>query len=395
MVGDNVQKIPLTGAWAAYLGLAYNLYLLAHNAKIQKSLIERLKNRDQFPGAYYETYVAAAFIKAGFGLEFENEADGSKSHCEFTASYRKTSAKFSVEAKARLAGKLHADVGNQLCKALAKEANHTRVIFIDVNMPDGTGHQDSMAYLNEALGSIRSREGSLNVHCEPAPPAYVIVTNHSYQYNLETSNFRRSALAEGFKIPEFKVDAEFPNIRAVLKAREKHYEMLMLMDSVRDHYEIPATFDGEMPEFAFGEVVPRLLIGQTYLLPTGGQETVGELTAAFVDEDKKLICGAYRLQDGRSIIATHPMTNDEVSAYHSHPDTFFGVVQKQTGNISNYLEFFDFLYDTYGHAQKSKLLDWMKNHKDYEVLKEQTQEELAITFCERYVYSWMKTHNTQ
>ena len=80
-----VHSEPMTGAAAAYLGLAYNLYALDHNAELQRRLVERLKDRDQFPGALYETFVAASMLRAGFNLEFENESDGSTTHCEFTA----------------------------------------------------------------------------------------------------------------------------------------------------------------------------------------------------------------------------------------------------------------------------------------------------------------------
>jgi hypothetical protein len=393
-VPGQVHRALMTGAWAAYLGLAYNLYLLAHNAKIQESLVERLKNRDQFPGAYYETYVAAVFIKAGFELEFENEADGSMSHCEFTATYPKTGSKFSVEAKARAAGKSHADVGSQLYGALAKEANHTRVVFTDVNVPDNAGHQDSVPYLEEVLACLRGKEQSLTIRGEPAPPAYVIVTNHPYQYSIETPYRGLSALAEGFKIPDFKIDAEFANTRGALQSLERHYEIFNLMGSILDHYQIPSTFEGEIPEFAFGENTPKLLIGHKYLIPVNDKEMAGELVDVDIDEQKKLALGVYRLEDGRSIIASCPITDDELSAYQRNPDTFFGVYRRKTRKISNYLELFLFFYDTHRQADRSKLLDFMKDHSDYEVLKERTQEELAIIYCERLVDSMMKMSNT-
>ena len=97
-----------TGAVKAYLGLAYNLYLLAHNVELQDRFVKRLKDPLNFIGAYYETYVAAAFIKAGFRLDLENEADPSRSHCEFDATYPATGRRFSVEAKARQPGKANA-----------------------------------------------------------------------------------------------------------------------------------------------------------------------------------------------------------------------------------------------------------------------------------------------
>src|SRR5947199_10373148 len=53
-------------------------------------------------------------VRAGFDLEFEDETDSSRTHCEFTATFPSTGKKFSVEAKMRLPGKASVDVGNQL-----------------------------------------------------------------------------------------------------------------------------------------------------------------------------------------------------------------------------------------------------------------------------------------
>ena len=46
-----------------------------------------LRNVEQFYGANYETYVAAAFIKAGFKLKIEDEAKAGSTHVEFDALY--------------------------------------------------------------------------------------------------------------------------------------------------------------------------------------------------------------------------------------------------------------------------------------------------------------------
>jgi hypothetical protein len=119
---------------------------MKHNAKLQRVLIDRLKSIDEssFHGADYETFVAATFIKAGYEIEFENEQDGSATHCEFVASLPEILRKYSVEAKARFRGSVAADVDPKSLKlgvrdkieaALRKEANHTRVIFVDVNVP--------------------------------------------------------------------------------------------------------------------------------------------------------------------------------------------------------------------------------------------------------------------
>ena len=39
-----ISSAPTTGAVEAYLGLAYNLYLAAHNVEVQKDLLKRLMN---------------------------------------------------------------------------------------------------------------------------------------------------------------------------------------------------------------------------------------------------------------------------------------------------------------------------------------------------------------
>lgn len=295
----------MIGAIAAYISLAYNLYLLAHNIKIQTKLIERLKDKNSFWGAYYETYVAAAFIKAGFDLEFENEDDNYRKHCEFTATCRKTGNRYSVEAKSRQAGKDHAIISNQLYEALKKEANHKRVVFIDVNMPDDGDKEKNIKWLRESLESLRHKEDTLMIKRKPAPEAYIFVTNHPYHYNLDSTRYGWAGLAEGFKIPDFKVDTEYSNIRDALRLREKHADMEQLIKSLKDHYEIPSTFDGEIPEFAFNFANSRLFIGHKYTIPTNeGKEVVGELTAAWISETDKLVYGAYKLMDGNSIITT-------------------------------------------------------------------------------------------
>ena len=98
---DGFLSAPANGAMHSFLGLSYNLYLIAHNIALQEALIDRLKHPRSFWGALYETYVAASFIKAGFDIEFENEADSTSTHCEFIATHRQSGKHFSVEAKAR------------------------------------------------------------------------------------------------------------------------------------------------------------------------------------------------------------------------------------------------------------------------------------------------------
>lgn len=66
---------------SALLSFAYDLYTLENYSLLPERLVKRLQHRDQFQGARYETYVAAAFVRAGFVVTPEDERDVTSSHC--------------------------------------------------------------------------------------------------------------------------------------------------------------------------------------------------------------------------------------------------------------------------------------------------------------------------
>jgi len=45
------------------------------------------------------------------------------------------------------------------------------------------------------------------------------------------------------------------------------------------------------------------------------------------------------------------------------------------------------LYETYQKTPKEKLLEFLKDHPDFEKLQDESQEELAIIYCERMAYA--------
>lgn len=63
---DGIYQAEMTGAVRAYLGLAYDLYLCAHNAELPDLLLRRLRKPQTFEGALYEAYVIGCLAKAGF-----------------------------------------------------------------------------------------------------------------------------------------------------------------------------------------------------------------------------------------------------------------------------------------------------------------------------------------
>lgn len=385
----SIQSAPMTGAAAAYLGLAYNLYLLAHNASIQELLLKRLRIAELFWPALYETSVAAAFIKAGFALTLEDESDSTTSHCEFVATHRGTGKSFAVEAKARQRNKRNADVVNQLHSALKKVVAHTRIVFIDVNLDvRGKNTKDptiALPWLKESLDSLRRKEATLTIDGVLAPEAYVVLTSQPYEGFLNEPYVGLAFAGEGFKIPDFKCDSGFSSVREARLAHERHREVYDLLESMRTHQEIPMTFDGEIPEFAFGELaVPRLVIGGKYGVPgPDGGTVAGTLQTACVVEAKSEVTGVYRLEDGRQVIATCPLTPEELAAYRRHPDTFFGTYLRQGRVAETPLDLYEFFLESYGKTPKEGLLKLMEDHRDIESLHSLSQEELAKTYCER------------
>lgn len=380
---------PMTGAVSAYNRLAYNLYLIAHNGKdIQTRLIERLKNKDNFQGAFFETQVAAWMIKAGFELEFEDESDRQSKHCEFTATYMATGDKYSVEAKSREIesnNSSRAKVGRKLYEALEKKANHKRLIFLDLNKPLHTLEAAEIA-IDRAERIVSQSEG-LKINGDPAPAAYVCITNMNDQYALDTDALAMMISFRGFKIRDF-MGVDFPSLREAARARERHWPMFQLLKSIEEHREVPQTFGGELPSEVF---VPhprqRLLIDQFYAVHgPDGVEVNAKLMQATVLNDKAY-CILHDPATNKSWIGTFDMTPEELADYSKHPDTYFGVYQPQTRRVETAMEMFDFFADGYRQTPKERLMELLSNYPDQEGLRAMSQKELVELLAESYTMS--------
>lgn len=380
-----VVSAPHTGASMAFLGLAYNLYLLQHNEGVQSELIRRVKLDDManFYGAIYETYVAANFVKAGFDVEFENELDCSTSHCEFTAIHKETERKFSVEAKTiepKKKGKPR--VVTKLNAALRKEADYERIVFIDIGRP-AVNVGEAKKWLLNARNDIRKQEKTSSLNGVGLPKAYVILTNNSYWHDLQGHNFNFVALGEGFQIQGFKTDYQ-ATIHDALIEREKHKEIFDLFESMKKQSEIPSTFDGENPVLAFANPDDKnspLIIGHKYLVPFEGGEVIATLDHVIVDEKRKLAIGAYNVDGGGATILSCPLSDIEMAAYKKHPTTFFGKISPKT-ELKSPLEFYDWIYSQYKNTPKDRLLELMDEYPNKDELKNLSQEELLKIYCE-------------
>ena len=247
---NGISTAQLIGAIQAYMGLSYNLYLLAHNEELQHRLIERLKRMDQFPGAYYETFVFAWLIKAGFQIDFENEQDRSQSHTECIAIHKETGKKYNIEAKSisRLGAYgatanttsryIERSAIDQVARALKKKAAHTRIIFI--NLALSKDEVINLSWVQKIITMITNKETYFKIDNLPAPEAYIFFTNNPDHYHLEDKPHQKHLLSVGFKIPDFGYGK-----KVTIEACAKHKDLLQLVSSIAENDQIPSDFPSE------------------------------------------------------------------------------------------------------------------------------------------------------
>ena len=393
-VNANLRETTMDGTSRAFLGLAYDLFLCAHNVKTQELLIKRLRKRPTFGGALYEANVIGWFIRAGFTIEFEDKSDSNSTHCEFTATHGETGRKFSVEAKS-IADKssragdspLVPRVRHKLTEALKKKADHTRVVFIDLNRAEHLADGTPPAWEQTLHDEIAQCERDLTIDGAPAPPTYVIMTNRGYLHRLCETSWAEFAVVDGFRIPDFPIGKGCTTVLEMHRARERNIEMYWLTQAMVTGNPVPSTFDARPPEEAYSSVpIPRMRMGDSFEFEQDGQTKTGVLVDALVSEPEKVVYATLQV-DAQHAIITIPLTEVEMAIYRSNPETFFDVVKPINKPLTKPLEWFDFFAQTYMNAKKETLLEWMKDHPDIESLRSKSQTEVAEIYCDRLAAS--------
>lgn len=197
---DGTHFLLPNSATAAYLSFAYNVFLIESHSRLDESLIDRLKHRDQFQGARHEVFAEATCLRAGFVIEREDETDRSRRHAEFTAKHRPTGEVFSVEAKSKhrpgILGRpgvpepphrLNLRFGSLLNDALKKNPPHPLVIFLDSNLPlraarrlYGTEVGRPSPLMDSIIRRIRKEHGGVD------PYAMLVFTNMADHFSPAT-----------------------------------------------------------------------------------------------------------------------------------------------------------------------------------------------------------------
>ncbi len=379
---------PATGAVQAFLNVAYNLYLCAHNNVLPENMLVRMRNEKEFEGALYEVYVLASFLKAGFTIELEDESDSTTSHCEFAAKHSESGRAFSVEAKATTLtsdrsgpGEKPPRIRDKLYKALTKQAAFERIIFIELNRAEYASVNNLPGWLSVVDNELRQAE--IDFKIEGDPTAYVFVTNHNYMHWLDSPSQPAFQLAAGYKIPDFPpYKLGLCSMADLVAARTKHAEILQLLDGLNVYARVPSSFDDRTPEEFFGQI-DRPQIGQTFWIPNeNGLLVQGELISGQVIERDKHAWCQFKTDRGY-VLVTFPLTDAEMMAYSYSPETFFGIVQPRNRPITEPHQWYDFLYNTHKDTSKEILLQWVQHWEDFEELEKLDQASLAKVYCER------------
>ncbi len=186
-----------TGPLLAYLTFAYDLYVVAHNARLDNRLVERLKQMDQFQGARHELFAEATCLRASFKIEHEDEKDRSSRHAEVTATHLATGQTISVEAKSKhrpgVLGQAGArervdDVnlrfGHLLNDAVAKNPQRPLVVFLDMNMPFEAANRFLSSipphpFILRTLNRMRKEHGGRD------PITQLVITSHPGHYTKD------------------------------------------------------------------------------------------------------------------------------------------------------------------------------------------------------------------
>lgn len=385
------EQLP-TGALSAYMRLAYDLYSLQHSVRVEDLLLERIKSPRGFPGALFEVRVAASLIRAGFTLELEDETDRRTTHVEFVATHSKTGSKYSVEAKRREGERFK--LNKLLHSALAKHADHPRIVFVDTNDDRLGMHKYEGLPLPLAEARHQLSLYAMDPVSQDLPSAYVITTWAPEEHHLDSTRLPFGLLLLGFKIADLAAGPR--TLHEQVQIRRRHSAVFELIESMVKHQKIPATFDGTPSAYARGAPKSGLLIGERYeVAGADGSPVVAILEGGVVmPEQKAAVCIFLGPDEGR-FISTVPLSEIELQAYLEHPNTFFGALDRNADRkpLETAIDHFNFLWECYKDTKRELLLDWLKSAPDFDSLTLLSQEDLATHYCVRMAQSMMSSRH--
>jgi hypothetical protein len=365
--------------------------------ELQERLVARLKDIQQFQGAYYELVVANCLLRAGFELELEDEQDQSRKHCEFAARSKQTGKKYWIEAKMRsVAGVLGKSTSDStrssdptsrmtvhLREALAKPADDERMIFIDLNA-EPTGN-DVPSWLDKAVKRLESREVNLG----EGQAAYVFVTNMAFHWVPNAASPQRELLAHGLGISDFGKPG-MVRLSTSYRQKQKHIDAHRVIDAFKTFPQIPETFDGQPQSDALrSRDKERIRIGETYNFTDVDGGVTGTVTSAIANEVERKAYIAIATSSGQGMILTEEMSDAEIEDYKKYGEAFFGG-EKRHHKSKDIFELYEFLVNCYSKSSKEQLIELAADFPHLEELKNLDHGDLVLEVCEVWAGALVK-----
>lgn len=178
-----IKSGPRIGFLSGTLHLSYALYLIAHNDKIPKRLLDRLRVPATFMPAYYEALVGAAFAVAGFEIANAETKATSTPTPEFRALSKRSGKVYEVEAKRKdrwtaptgdvnseaFKKELKGYLRNQIYKASKKKLQNP-VFWLELSIPTLSTEADWRAVVANITSIVREAE-QMTIEGGPLSPA--------------------------------------------------------------------------------------------------------------------------------------------------------------------------------------------------------------------------------
>lgn len=191
--GVSEPRARQVGYGAAWFRFAYDLYTIRDNSKLETRLRARLMLPRDFQGARHELRVAGLCVAAGFELQFEDETDNERTHPEFVATDRFSSARIAVEARSRHRYGAHGFQGGTVIQpgenvsirgpvleAYKKQTALPLYVFVDVNLPPISAAGDWDRWIAEIDKTMSDLQ--LEGYADPCPANIVFFSNDPSHY---------------------------------------------------------------------------------------------------------------------------------------------------------------------------------------------------------------------
>lgn len=364
-----VKTGPAVGFISCILHLAYALYLIAHHDTIPKRLLRRLRDPTTFLPAYYETLVGAALAVAGFEIRnAETRATGEPTP-EFRARSKRSGNVFEVEAKRKERWTVSTDdlysedfrleleryVRRQIYNASRKRLKNP-VFWLELSIPTLNSESEwrTVAALTK---TIVADAMTMTIDQEPIAPAYVVITNHTFLANEDSSSVGVFALLETVHIPDYPFSRPM-GIEEALEGHDKHRDVFWMMDAWRIAQDVPVTFDGSPPELLSPDGQPQRVvqIGDVIMAPDQDGREIPVRVEEVCSVGDQAVLAVHDEATGRRLHIWYPLTASEAKAAARYTDAVFG-----KPNASRKLregdpfDLYDWFLDAYSKATAEQL----------------------------------------